>query len=257
MRSFVRYRAEGGVARLTLNRPERRNALSLEVLAALQSALDEAGPDPRTRVLCLDATGPAFSAGIDLWDVDLTEPVEARGLAEALSGVYRTLLTFPTPVLCSVQGPAAGGGVGLAGAADLIWAGPGASFQLPEARIGLVPALVSVVLRRRLAPKKLSALALGGRVLGPSAALAAGLVDVLAEGAPDAEMEQFASDLVRDHSAGALRRTKAFLDRQLTADLDREIEAAKEEFREAVQTADARRGLAAFRRKEAVRWNDV
>ncbi len=256
MSGSVRYRAEGGVGRLTLNRPERRNALSLEALSALQSGLDEAGRDRRTRVLCLDATGPAFCAGIDLKDVDLTKPVEARGLAEALSGAYRTLLTFPVPVLCSVQGPAVGGGVGLAAAADLTWAGPGASFQLPEARIGLVPAIVSVVLRRRLAPKKLSLMALGGGVLGPSAALTAGLVDVLTEGAPERDMEQFARDLVRDHSAGALRKTKASLDRRLTHELDREIEAAKEEFREAVQTEDARRGLAAFRRKEAVRWNE-
>ncbi len=258
MRSSVRHRAERGVTRLTLNRPERRNALSLDALALLQSVLDEAGHDPRTRVLCLDATGPAFCAGIDLKDVDLTDPAQSRGLADALSGVYRTLLTFPVPVLCSVQGPAAGGGVGLAAAADLAWAGPRASFQLPEARIGLVPALVSVVLRRRLAPKRLAGMALGGGVLDPSGALAAGLVDALAQGPGAEAMERFARDLVRDHSAGALRRTKAFLDGRLTAGrLDAELEAAKEEFREAVGTEDARRGLAAFREKEAVRWNEA
>lgn len=257
MRSPVARRAEGGIARLTLSCPERRNALSLQVLAALQSALDEAARDPTTRVLCLGAAGQAFCAGIDLKEVDLTRPPEARKLAEALAGVYRTLLTFPVPVLCAVGGPAVGGGVGLAGAADVTWAGRRASFQLPEARIGLVPALVSVVLRRRLAPKTLSAMALGGGVLGPARALAAGLVDVLAEGDGEAEMERLAGDLLHHRSAGALRRTKAFLDRGLRAELDKEIEAAKEELQEAVRTEDARRGLEAFRRKEAVRWSET
>ena len=256
MRSLVRRRAEGGIARLILNRPERRNALSPRLLAALQSALDEAARDPRTRVLCLGARGRAFSAGIDLKEVDLTRPSEARELADALAGVYRTLLTFPVPVLCAVGGPAVGGGVGLAAAADVTWAGRRASFQLPEARIGLVPALVSVVLTRRLAPKTLSAMALGGGVLGPSRALAAGLVDILAEEDGEAEMERLAEELVHRRSAGALRRTKAFLDRRLPAELDGEIEAAKEEFRQAVRTEDARRGLEAFRRKETFRWSE-
>ena len=256
MKGLLRYRAAGGVVQLTLDRPERRNALSPRLLDALQSALDEAGADPRTRVLCLGATGPAFCAGIDLKEVDLSRPAQARELADRLSGVYRTLLAFPVPVLSSVGGAAAGGGVGLAAAADIAWAGPKARFQLPEVRIGLVPAMVSVVLRRRLAPKRVSAMALGGVVLGPADALAAGLVDILAGGAADTEMVRFAGDLARDHSAGALRRTKAFLDRRLAAGLDAELAAARAEFRAAAATEDVRRGLAAFRRKERVRWNE-
>lgn len=243
--------------RLTLDRPERRNALSPRLLGALRSALDEASADPRTRVLCLGAAGPAFCAGIDLKEVDLGRPSEARGLADRLSGVYRALLAFPVPVLCAVDGPAAGGGVGLAAAADIAWAGPKASFQLPEARIGLVPAMVSVVLRRRLAPKKVSAMALGGAVLGPADALAAGLVDILAGDAAQRDMARFAADLARDRSAGALRRTKAFLDRRLAAGLDAELAAARAEFRAAAASEDGRRGLAAFREKEGVRWNET
>ena len=242
--------------RLTLDRPERRNALSPRLLDALESALDEARADPRTRVLCLGATGPAFCAGIDLKEVDLSRPAQARELADRLSGVYRTLLAFPVPVLSSVGGAAAGGGVGLAAAADIAWAGPNARFQLPEARIGLVPAMVSVVLRRRLASKRMSAMALGGVVLGPADALAAGLVDILAGDAADTEMVRFAGDLARDHSADALRRTKAFLDRRLAAELDAEFAAARAEFRAAAATEDAHRGLAAFRKKERVRWNE-
>ena len=242
--------------RLTLDRPERRNALAPRLLDALESALDEASADPRTRVLCLGATGPAFCAGIDLREVDLGRPAEARALADQLSGVYRRLLAFPVPVLSSVEGAAAGGGVGLAAAADIAWAGPKASFQLPEARIGLVPALVSVVLRRRLAPKRVSAMALGGAVLGPADALAVGLVDILAASAADTEMVRFAGDLARHRSAGALRRTKAFLDRRLAAGLDAELAAARAEFRAAAATEDGRRGVAAFREKERVRWNE-
>ena len=207
-------------------------------------------------MLCLGARGPAFCAGIDLKEVDLSRPAQARELADRLSGVYRTLLAFPVPVLSSVGGAAAGGGVGLAAAADIAWAGPNARFQLPEARIGLVPAMVSVVLRRRLAPKRMSAMALGGVVLGPADALAAGLVDILAGDAADTEMVRFAGDLARDHSAGALRRTKEFLDRRLAAELDAELAAARAEFRAAAATEDAHRGLAAFRKKERVRWNE-
>lgn len=255
MAMHVLYEVREGLARLTLSRPERRNALSLEMLESIRDALDRAADSPEVGALWLGAEGPAFCAGMDLKAADLGDPAEATRYARSFSRVYRSLLTLPVPLLCAVDGAVTGGGVGLPAAADLVWAGPGARFALPETRVGLVPALVSVVLARRLSAKKLMGMAVGGLELDGEAARAAGLVDFVVDDAGSASLEH-GRGLLRDHSATATRRTKEFLLERLPPDLQDQLAAAEEEFRASVATEAAQRGLAAFREKRSIVWDE-
>ncbi|MDX1566791.1 MAG: enoyl-CoA hydratase/isomerase family protein [Longimicrobiales bacterium] len=253
MATHVLYEVRGGLARVTLNHPERRNALSLDMLESMDDALAKAAAAPEVKAVWLGAKGAAFCAGMDLKAADLSDPAEADRYARAFSSVYRSLLTLPVPLLCAVDGPATGGGVGLPAAADLVWARPGVRFALPETRVGIAPALVSVVLARRLTPKKLMALAVGGIELDGEGAREVGLVDFVADDAGEASLA-FARNLLRNHSPEATRRTKEFLLGRLPPDLDEQLEAAEDEFRAAVGTDAARRGLAAFREKRSIVW---
>ncbi len=255
MSAPVRIGVEEGVARVILARPEAANSLSLEMLELLNDAVAAAAEDPAVRVVRLGAEGRSFCAGIDLKSVELSDPDRAARFARGLSEVYRRLLTLPVPLLCSVEGAAVGGGVGLAAAADLVWAGPEARFSLPETRIGFVPALVSVVLRRRLTERRLVGLALSGRVLDSRQALAFGLADVLVEGPAGAEADQFASSFDEGHAPEAIRRTKEFLLEGRAESLEVELARARREFVAAAASEEVRRGLAAFRQGDSVRWD--
>lgn len=255
MERHVRYEASEGVAHVTLDRVAVRNALDLDMLAELKARLEDSSDDPSVHALLLSASGPAFCAGMNLKAVDLSDSAQAAAFARELADVYLLLMTLPMPVLCAVNGPVSGGGVGLVAACDLVWVGPDARFALPETRLGLVPALVSVPLGRRVGARTLGTMALGGNVLGALRAIARGLADFATEGDPGDTARAFVSDLLRDHAPGALARTKAFFAGEEREALEHRLVEAALEFEQAVATDEARRGLDAFRRKESVRWD--
>jgi enoyl-CoA hydratase/carnithine racemase len=255
MAAAVRYEARGGIATVTLARPEVRNALGVVSAHELKAALGRAAVDASVRLVLIEAEGPAFCAGMDLKSVDLADPSQAAAFAAALADVYEALMETAKPVLCAVDGPVSGGGVGLPAAADLVWAGPGAKFSLPETRLGLVPALVSVPLRRRISAPRLTRMALGGAALDADQAVATGLADFHAPRGAGPAARAFAESMLREHATGASARTKQFLARHATESVRAELDEARREFVEAVGTDEARRGLDAFRRKEAVRWD--
>ena len=251
----VRYEAVGGIATVTLTRPEVRNALNVESARELKAALARAAVDASVRLVLVDAEGPAFCAGMDLKSVDLGDPTQAAAFAAALADVYEVLMEMAKPVLCAVDGPVSGGGVGLPAAADLVWVGPAAKFSLPETRLGLAPALVSVPLRRRVADQELTRMALAGVALDAGQAVAAGLADFHAPTGAGVEARAFGEAFLRDRAPGASVRTKAFLGRHAADGVRTELDEARRAFVEAVGTDEARRGLEAFRRKESVRWD--
>jgi enoyl-CoA hydratase/carnithine racemase len=182
--------------------------------------------------------------------------VQAERFALLLAETYRRLLLLPIPLICGVDGPVMGGGVGLAMAADVVWAGPEARFTFPETRIGLVPALVSVVARRRLRPATLQGMTLSATEVDPSDALRLGLVDRLSAASAAEDAEREARRILRENSPSAMRETKAFLQTQFGETLEWELEAAVAEFRRAAGTEACRRGLQAFREKRALTWRD-
>lgn len=255
MSDAVTYERERGLARITLSRPESRNALSIELVESFNVALDRAAADAGARVVLLTALGPAFCAGMDLKTIALDDPAQADRFAQLLAETYKRLLMLPVPLLCGVDGPAMGGAVGLALAADTVWVGPQARFSFSETRFGLVPALVSVAARRRVPPGKLHALMLTAMNVGPEEAVRIGLAERTATESASAEAEAFAWKLLRENSSEAMARTKVFLQSQFAAELDRELADAGREFRAAVATGAASRGLKAFRSRESVRWD--
>ncbi len=256
MSDSILHEVVGGLARITLNRPEKRNALSLEMIGELSRAIDAVRDDASTRVVLLTARGKVFCSGMDLYALPLDEPDEAGRFATSLAEVYRKLLTLPIPLLCGVDGPVMGGGGGLALAADLVWVGPKALFAFPETRLGVVPALVSVVVRRRVSPLALSGMATTGIPCDATRSVLVGLADFLASDSATVEAEACALKVLHENSGAAMRRTKEFLIAQSRGDLDEELRAAASEFHGAVTSSEAQRGLQAFREKLPLTWSD-
>lgn len=178
-RRLVLCRVEAGVATLTLNRPEKRNALNGPMIAELSRRLASAGDDPAVRVVALRGAEGDFCAGADLAELARSrdEGPEA-GLAQAqrLGDVFVAIRRLPKPVVAVVEGRALGGGCGLASACDLVLAHEDARFGYPEVRIGFVPALVMAVLRRKVGESAAFELAVRAHAIGASEAKALGLV---------------------------------------------------------------------------------
>jgi len=193
-----------GILGLTLDRPDKRNALSAALIEALHSALDRADLDAEVRVVVVRGAGPDFCAGADLDELlasaDL-EPTRNEAAALRLGTLFSRIRGLPKPVIAAVQGRALAGGAGLVTACDLAMAGAGAKVGYPEIQRGFVPAMVMTLLRRAAGEKTALDLVLTGRVLTAAEAREAGL---LARVVPDAELDREVSAL-----AGALARTSA------------------------------------------------
>ncbi len=254
--SGIQCQSSDGVVRVLLDRESKRNALTLDMVRAARAAIEDAGSNSSARILILGSTSRVFSAGMDLRDVSLGDRAVAARFADELASLYRAVLRSPIPVLSALDGAAVGGGLGLALAADLVWAGPGVSLALPETRLGLVPALVSVVLRRRLSAARVAAIAAAGRTYDAESALADGLVDFVPDIPALAAAEEYARLFVYQRSRDATRRTREFLAQLDQRSLDADLSAACAEFESAVASEDARRGLDAFARRETVKWDD-
>jgi len=200
-----------GILSLTLNRPEKRNALDTPTLDALRAALDQAELDAQVRVVAIRGAGKDFCAGADLnellasADKTLAENEEA---ALRLGGLFVRIRTLPKLVVAVVHGRAFAGGAGLATACDLVLATASAQFGYPEIQRGFVPAMVMTLLRRSVGEKIALDLAVTGRVLTAAEAQAAGLIS---RSIPDGEFEQTVNSVLTalsQTSANALALTK-------------------------------------------------
>ena len=207
----IRVAAADGVGRITLARPEKKNALDRAAADELVDALGRCGADPAVRVVLLAADGPDFCAGADL--AALAALVDAGAAAQhedamALGNAFIAMREMPKPVVAAVRGRALAGGAGLASACDIVLADEDARFGYPEVRVGFVPAMVMTMLRRTVGEKQAFDLVATGRVLSAREALDAGLVSrVVAAGTLDAA----ADDVVRGLAAsppGAVAFTK-------------------------------------------------
>lgn len=253
----VKYELDRGMAKITLARPESRNTLTLEMLQSLEQALDQAAASTEARLAVMTAEGSAFCAGMDLKGINLEDPETASTVASALDSTFRKLITLPIPLLCGVDGPALGGAVGIALASDLVWVGPEARFAFPETRLGIVPAFVSVIVRRRMAPGKLTGMALTGFTADAHTAIRLGMAEFASPESAASDAISYGRKLMRENSGEAMRRTKKFLHSQFDANLDAELAAARKEFCEAVATESARRGLKAFHAKKSIVWDET
>ena len=168
-----------GVARLTLNRPERHNAFDDALIAGLSAALEELGEDPRVRAVVLTGAGRSFSAGADLdWMRRMAEHSQEDNLADAakLARLMHLLARLPKPTLALVQGAAYGGGVGLACCCDVVLAADTARFCLSEVRLSLTPATISPYVVAAIGARQARRYFTTAEVIPPHRALEIGLV---------------------------------------------------------------------------------
>jgi len=205
---------EGPIATLTLNRPDQRNALSVELLAALHARIDELEKADAVRVLVVTGAGRAFCAGMDLKQVTITDGVDWPGgrLLEALGRLTLRLRALPMAILASVNGAAIGGGCGLACVADVAITHADAKVGFPEVDLGICPAVVAPWVVRRLGMGMARKVLLTGGLMSGTDAHAIGLVDHLAADRDALAADTAAiADRLAAGGAKAMRATKALL----------------------------------------------
>lgn len=246
-----------GVLRVTLRRPEKRNALSPAMMDELTGLLTAAGEDARCGVVLLTGAGSAFCAGLDLEHLESLESrsaAEHRADSERIARMFRVLYDCPRPTIAAVNGAAIAGGCGIATLCDFTLAVPRAKFGYTEVRIGFIPAIVSTFLLAQVGEKQARDLLLTGRIFEAPEARAMGLVHEVVE--PEELLpaaERLAARLL-ENSPEALAATKRLLSAYARTALDAEMEAAIEANAEARLTGDFQEGIRAFLEKRAPQW---
>jgi len=245
----LRVAVEGGALTLTLDRPDKRNALSAALIEGLHAGLERADLDADVRVVVLRGAGKDFCAGADLDELlasaDLS-PAENEAAALRLGALFGRMRRLPKPVVAVVQGRALAGGAGLVTACDLAMAGEGAQLGYPEIQRGFVPAMVMTLLRRAVGEKLALDLVLTGRVLTAPEARGAGL---LARVVPDAALEREAGSLISsltEASPSALALTKQLFYQLDGRSLDDGLALGARVNAAARQTPDFRAAIARF-----------
>jgi methylglutaconyl-CoA hydratase len=244
------------IATITLNRPDKRNAISYELIEELLAALSEVA-NSSALVLILTGAGKAFCSGMDLDNLKaLTgrSPEQSLRDSETMARLFRTLYDFPRPTIAAVNGAAIAGGCGLATLCDFTLAVPEAKFGYTEVRIGFVPAIVSTFLLRQVGEKQARDLLLTGRIIAADEAQRIGLINeiVPAEGLIKRARE-LASQLM-ENSPASLVCTKRLLSDHARAELDSQIQAAVRENATIRATSDFREGISSFLEKRKPRW---
>jgi enoyl-CoA hydratase/carnithine racemase len=244
-------RREGRVARITLNRPEARNALDSGLCAALLRALGEANADATVGSILLDAVGSAFCAGMDLKEPRVFDSASLPPLHVGLFSFGRDLTK---PMVAAVQGPALGGGTGLALNAHIVLASRDARFGLTETRIGLWPYAIFPVVAAAVGQRKAAELAITGRIIDATEAVALGVAD---EVVPAESLAARAMELAGQLAGGSGEAVAAGLGFLRDAEglpLEQIHRLAAERRLEAQRTADFREGVEAFRQKREPVW---
>jgi len=251
---------EDGVLTITLNRPDRRNALNPALIEELTDTLEVAARNAECGVIILTGAGSAFCAGLDLEYLQ-SIPTKTRmdhfADSKRIAHLLRALYDTPKPTIAAVNGPAIAGGMGIATICDFTYAVPDASFGYTEVKIGFVPAIVSAFLRRQVGEKVARDLLFTGRIIKAQEALALGLITRIIE-ASDlmAETRSLAQTLLQN-SPCAIATTKRLLSRQAKVTLDAEIDAAIAVNAEARTTDDFKEGIRAFLEKRPPKWSSL
>ena len=244
--------AAEGIARITLNRPEKRNALNPELIAALQAALREANENRDVRAIILTGAGDDFCSGADLAALQkiATASVE-ENLADArsLMELFMLIRAVTSPVIAAVRGRALAGGCGLATACDMVLAARSSRFGYPEVKIGFIPAMVMAMLRRNVSEKRAFELVTLGQEIGADEAEAFGLVNhVLDDEAFDDEVDAFIQRLMKT-SSSAVALTKRLLYQIDAMSFADALQFGVDENVIARMSKDCRRGVDRFLKK--------
>ena len=251
MSRLVDYAVDGSAARVTLNSPHNRNALSSALVEQLQEALGNAAADPKVRAVVLGHTGGTFCAGADLSEASGSgDPAAER--TRQLTEVLRTILELPLPVVGAIDGHVRAGGFGLVGACDIVVAGRNSTFALTEARIGVAPAIITLTLLPKMTPRSVGRYFLTGEKFGADEAERIGLVTVATDDV-DATVAQITAELGKGSPQG-LRESKALSTAAILQGFDARADELSALSARLFATDEAREGMLAFLQKRPPSW---
>jgi methylglutaconyl-CoA hydratase len=240
------------VTTLTLNRPERRNALTIELLTELTGAIEKADLDPAMRILVLRGAGKAFCAGLDLQETTIAERAHrsAEMVAKTLLAISGTRLI----TIAQIHGAAVAGGAGLMSACDFVVASERTKIGYPEVRRGLVAGLVMTFLRRQVRERDIRELLFAGDLIDAERAREIGLVNrVVPRNDLENETQKISASVLQG-APGALASTKRLIEELWSAPVRKDIEAALRHHMEARESAEAKEGIAAYLEKRQANW---
>jgi methylglutaconyl-CoA hydratase len=255
---FVLYEARDRTGFITLNRPDKRNALSYQVVQELKEAFSAAEHDDNVKVIVLQANGESFCAGADLaylqqlqgfsYDENLSD-------SNHLKGLFYQIYTLKKIVVASIQGSALAGGCGLAAVCDFAFSVPEAKFGYTEVKIGFIPAIVMVFLLRKLGEGKAKQLLLTGDLFSAEDALHFGLINkVVAKEKLDEEVQSFVQRLITTNSATSMMLTKQMIAQVQSLPLESALTFAAEMNAKARGSEDCKKGIRSFLNKEKLEW---
>src|SRR5688572_24039241 len=248
----VLYSVEGALARITLNRPEKRNALNAAVIDGLKEKLHAAAKDERVRAVVISGAGKDFCSGADLSalrqiaQASVSENMED---AHSLLNLFVLIREIPVPVVAAVRGRALAGGCGLATACDLVLAAESARFGYPEVKIGFVPAMVMAILRRNVSEKRAFELITRGAEFNAAQAQAFGLVNEIYDDTVfESQVEAYVAGFEKV-SRSAVMLTKRLLYHMDGMTFDAALQSGADLNAVARMTEDCRQGIAQFLKK--------
>lgn len=251
--AVIQIEAQGpAITIVTLNRPERRNALTIELLNELISAIKMASDEPHERVLILRGAGQAFCTGLDLKEA--ADPKKSHMTAELVAKTLISLSQTRLITIAAVHGAAVAGGAGIMSACDFVIAAERTKIGYPEVRRGLVAGLVMTFLRRQLGERQMRELLLGSELIDAERAREMGLVNrvVAPEHVMD-EAQKFAGSVLQG-APSALAQTKKLIEKLWSTSVEEDVDLALKYHLEARDSAEAQEGIAAFNEKRPPRW---
>lgn len=252
----VQYSEAQGIATITLNRPDKRNAISYELIDDLTAALKQAAGSS-AQIGILTGAGKAFCSGMDLDNLkQLTGRTHEQNLkdSETMASLFRSLYDFPKPTIAAVNGPAIAGGTGLATLCDFTLASPEAKFGYTEVRIGFVPAIVSSFLIVNIGEKRARDLLLTGRIFGADEALRFGLINEIVTAEQLMARANALAQQLMENSPASLQATKKLLSGYTREQFDRQVAQAVEANAAIRKTADFKEGITSFLEKRKPTW---
>ena len=255
--SVLRVVHDGATARVTLHRPEVRNAFNAELIAELRAAFDRLGTDGSVRAIVLDGAGKTFCGGADVnWMRGSLELSEAANVADAerMSQMYRAIDRCPKPVIARIHGAALGGGAGLAAVCDIVLSSPGTTYGFTETKLGIIPAVISPFVIAKIGVSHARALFLTGERFSAERAQAIGLVHEVLD---DDALERRLNELVAEFgTAGpsAVVAAKDLIQRVRAATYDESASLTARAIARVRTSPEGQEGLHAFLERRPARW---
>lgn len=253
---LVLERREDGIGILTLNRPQKRNIFSSEMLHAMREVLERFAADAAVRAIVIAANGAVFSAGHNMREFVDADPASAKQVFDLSSELMLMLQELPKPVIAQVEGLASAAGCQLVASCDLVVAATTARFQTPGVMIGLFCSTPMIPLSRAIPPKKAMEMLLTGEPIGAEEALQAGLVNrVVSPENLEAETLALARKIIQYSSATIALGKQAFY-KQLPLDMAAAYEVGKEAITRNAMDPDGQEGMRAFLEKRPPKWKN-